>query len=313
MCYHNPVKLRWIFLLVVLLVTPIVIWLRFIAPVSSDRTLQVISFPNDTPKLLAATRLREQGYIRSSTALELILDQDITAGGYNLSKSMNVFEVAKALRSPEYLWVTVTPGIRKEQIAEKLKVKFNWTDRDVADFEAGEEGTYFPDTYLISKEVGGKGAARKIHDRFNEVFTPLAPRFLEADIKNDTAIKIASLVQREAAGSEDMALIAGIIWKRLLRGMLLQIDAANQYVLGKPGNWWPAIAARDLKLESRYNLYLHKGLPPTAIANPGLPAIEAVLSPEETDCFYYLHDRSKQIHCSVTYEEHLENVRKYLE
>ncbi len=302
-------------LLVLLVLVPIlavVFWFRFIAPPSSDTTSQIISFNNDTPKILAAARLREQGYIRSSTALELILDKDIAAGGYNLSKSMNVFEVAKALHNPQYLWVTVSPGMRKEQIAEKLKEKFNWTDSQMRGFEDYPEGTYYPDTYLIDKVAGGAGAAKKMNDRFNEMFAPLAPKFLEQNIKNDTAIKIASLIQREAGGKDDMPLIAGIIWNRLLKNMLLQIDASNQYAKGTSGNWWPPIYGSDLRDDNPYNLYFYKGLPPTAISNPGLPAIEAVLNPEETECFFYLHDRSKQIHCSVTYEEHLENIENYL-
>ncbi|MCL4398013.1 endolytic transglycosylase MltG [Patescibacteria group bacterium] len=305
-------KLRWIFLCLVLITAPVLVWFRFIAPVGSDTNLQIISFQNDTPKLLAASRLREQGYVRSSTALELILDKNIAAGGYNLSKSMNVFEIAKALRNPEYLWVTVAPGMRKEQIAEKMKDKFNWTQADLDGFLSFPEGEYFPDTYLISKTDGGKAAGQKMFDHFNEKFAPLAPEFLAQNIKNDTAIKIASLIQREAGGKDDMPLIAGIIWNRLLKGMLLQIDASNQYAKGSSGNWWPPVYGSDLKDDNPYNLYIYKGLPPTAISNPGLPAIEAVLNPTETDCLFYLHDKAKQIHCSVTYEEHLENIKKYL-
>ncbi len=61
--------------------------------------------------------------------------------------------------------------------------------------------------------------------------------------------------------------------------------------------------AEDLKIDSRYNTYLYKGLPPHPISNPGLPAIEATLNPAETDCLFYIHDKDKQTHCAKTYEE----------
>jgi len=206
----------------------------------------------------------------------------------------------------------VTTGMRKEHIAEKLKNKFSWEETDINGFLSFPEGQYFPDTYLIPKTENGKQIGERMVNNFNEKFAPLAPKFLAADIKNDTALKIASLVQREAAGKNDMPLIAGIIWNRLFKNMLLQIDASNQYALGKTGDWWPRIRGADLRVESPYNLYLHKGLPPTSIASPGLDAINAVLNPEATDCYFYLHDNRKQIHCSVTYEKHLEKIKEYL-
>jgi UPF0755 protein len=132
-------------------------------------------------------------------------------------------------------------------------------------------------------------------------------------VKWTTAIKIASLVQREAAGESDMPLIAGIIWNRLLQGMPLAIDATIQYAKGgTDDDYWTPLVKGDTKMDSLYNTYLHKGLPPTPIANPGLPAILAVLNPAKTDCLYYLHDSSGTIHCAATYAEHQKNIEKYL-
>jgi UPF0755 protein len=121
-------------------------------------------------------------------------------------------------------------------------------------------------------------------------------------------------VQREAANEADMPLIAGIIWNRLLNDppMKLEIDATVQYALGESENWWPRIKPADYKTDSAYNTYLHTGLPPHPICNPGLDAIHAALNPDETDCLYYLHDSNGQIHCAKTYEEHKLNIEKYL-
>jgi UPF0755 protein len=308
--------------------TSLILWSLFLAAPGTSSNFQIISFSEGTPKILVSEKLKKEGYIKNEIVLEFLLKSaDLPAGGYELSNSLNVLEVAKALNNgPTLLWVTVTPGMRKEQIAEKLKIKFNWTSKDTTDFLSFPEGQYFPDTYLVPKAVSGQQLAVRMNNNFNEKFAPLAPKFLAQNIKNDTALKIASLIEREAAGAaqralpggeSDMPLISGIIWNRLLKNMRLQIDAANQYIIGKSGDWWPAftsVSARQaLKIDSPYNLYLHKGLPPTPICNPSLEAIEAVLNPAQTDCLFYLHDKTKQIHCSVTYEEHLKKIALYLQ
>lgn len=290
-------------------------WFRFLAPVSSDSTKKIVSFSDDTAKILVVQKLRLQGLIRSELMGNLILNKNTyLAGGYELSDSMNILEINKVMASgPQLLWVVVPPGWRKEQLAEKLKVKFNWTNKDVTEFEKGEEGTYFPDTYLIPRGESGKQIGARMFANFNEKFAPYAQKFLEKNIRNDTVLKIASLVQRESGG-DDMPIISGIIWNRLNRGMGLKIDATVQYAKGEVnGNWWSRVSVADYSgVDSLYNTYEYKGLPPTPIASPGLPAIDAVLNSKDTDCLYYLHDSLGQIHCSPTYEGHLENVEKYL-
>lgn len=109
-----------------------------------------------------------------------------------------------------------------------------------------------------------------------------------------------------------MPLIAGVIWDRWLQDMKFKIDATIQYALGKSGNWWPIIKPEDYKLDSSYNTYIHKGRPPSPICNPGLAAIDAVINSEDSEYLYYLHDSEGQIHLAKTYEEHLQNIKKYL-
>ena len=132
-------------------------------------------------------------------------------------------------------------------------------------------------------------------------------------INEKTALKIASIVQREAAGKEDMKLISGIIWNRIFNGMKLQMDATLQYVKGsEEDGWWEKVDSEDKKIKSLYNTYLYKGLPPGAIANPGPNAITAAFYPQKTDCLFYMHDRKRKIHCTKTYEQHKKNIEIYL-
>ena len=96
--------------------------------------------------------------------------------------------------------------------------------------------------------------------------------------------------------------------------MRLQIDATMQYTLGKNerGGWWGSIDLEEKQSDSPYNSYKNKGLPPSAICSPNINAIESVLDPTETECLFYLHDSARQIHCANTYQQHLQNIEKYL-
>jgi UPF0755 protein len=92
-------------------------------------------------------------------------------------------------------------------------------------------------------------------------------------------------------------------------GMPLQADASIEYVLNKP---LKELTAEDLKVDSPYNTYLNRGLPPTPIGNPGLDAIMAALQPEKTDYVFYITDNDGNFHYATTYDEHLDNVERYL-
>ena len=120
-------------------------------------------------------------------------------------------------------------------------------------------------------------------------------------------VNLAAMVEEEATFKEEMPLIAGVFLKRLQMGMPIQSDTTIQYILGSQKK---EITFEDLKIESPYNTYLHKGLPPGPIANPSLEAIEAVLHPVKTDYLYFVADKQGHHHFTRTYEEHLEMIKK---
>ncbi|MBI3985169.1 MAG: endolytic transglycosylase MltG [Candidatus Levybacteria bacterium] len=299
----------------------------FSAP-SDKKTVEVFIVPREFGEAIVIEDLKEKGFIKSFWVMNFVLTlkgkhDKISSGAYYLSKNMNVFEVADKITGPPDLkWFSFAEGIRKEQIGERLKVTFNWSDEELDRWNNiytamkydYVEGVYFPDTYLIPAEEDGLDIAKRMIINFNEKAGPYIEGFAQKDILWTTGVKIASLIQREAAGKDDMKLISGVIWNRLLKGQRLQIDATIQYAKGKVDDkWWSVVTPADIRnTDSLYNTYKHNGLPPHPIANPGLDAIEAALNPQETDCFYYLHDRLQNIHCSKTYEEHLENIEKYL-
>lgn len=224
------------------------------------------------------------------------------------------------LANPSVRIVGVQEGLRKEQIAEIMVNKLNWGETQKKDFinahlalnSSNLEGRYFPKTYLINKDESPLIVSATMFDEFSKQTEKIKKPKTAQIINEDTAIKIASIIQREAAGKNDMRLISGIIWNRIFNGMKLQIDATLQYAKGsEEEGWWRRVTPEDKKIKSSYNTYLYEGLPPGAIANPGLDAISAAYNPQKTDCLFYLHDKNKKIHCTVTYEEHKKNIQKY--
>ena len=273
-------------------------------------------------------KLKSQGFIKNKIAFKSLLfiknkDKEIETGGYRMSKNMNAWKVAEKITSvPDMKWVTIPEGYRKEQIGEILADTFGWNDEELDKWNTVYtkmnvdylEGAYFPDTYLIPVDESGLDMAKRMMRRFDEQFAPYIKQFAQQNIKWTTGLTLASIIQREAGSKADMPLIAGIMWNRLNQNMNLEIDATVQYARGKAEDgWWDPIKSQDIDIiDSPYNTYKYKGLPPHPICNPGLDAIEAVLNPTETECLYYLHDSNRQIHCANTFEEHKANVDKYL-
>lgn len=229
------------------------------------------------------------------------------------------------LANPYVRYITISPGMRIEEIAEKIAKIINWTAKEKQDFIDSAprddngimEGFFMPGSYWVNidstgKEVAEQGMAEFNKQVGNEILGNKQNKTSAQKINLETAVRIASIIQREAAGPKDMNLISGVIWNRLFQGMTLGMDATLQYVKGNPENWWPKVLSSDKKINSPYNTYLNLGLPPTAISNISIDALKAAYAPQKTDCMYYLHDNNRKIHCSKTYEQHRGNIKTYL-
>jgi UPF0755 protein len=302
--------------------------LLFRSPQSKSEKEEVFTVGLKTTEPAIVEKLKNQGLIRNTLGLNLALTvkgkhDKIEPGGYYLSKNLNVWQVVNKLTSPPAMkWVVIPEGLRKEEIGELLAKTFDWKSGEIEKWNTTYtamkfdylEGVYFPDTYLIPVDENGLDIAKRMIRHFDEKFAPYLPQSAKQNIIWTTGIRLASVIQREAAGKSDMPLISGILWNRLDKKMNLEVDATVQYARGKTETgWWTPIKASDIQeIDSKYNTYKYPGLPPHPIDNPGISAIEAVLNPEETDCLYYLHDHDRQIHCAVTYEEHMVNIEKYL-
>jgi len=316
------------FIIFILILSTIGFLLNPYKPAGESAKEEIVMLDSESPDA-ASLKLDDKNLIRSFTAFNLLYkiigNNKIEPGGYNFSSNMSSIKIIRELNEgPDLLSITFPEGLRKEQIGERLAKRLKWNNEKLSEWNnvyakkntEFKEGVYFPDTYLIPVNETPTQVAHRMIANFNDKFKPYLEEATEKNIKWTTVIKIASLIQREAGGNGDMKIISGVIWNRLEDGHKLQLDAEIQYAKGKAigsETWWSPVSGKDIReIDSPYNSYKYAGLPPTPISNPGLSAIEAALNPEETDCYFYLHDRSRQIHCAVTYEEHLENIEKYL-
>ncbi len=229
----------------------------------------------------------------------------------------------------EFVVITIPEGYTLYQIASKLEdnnlvkkeellkenldvLKTNTLILAKKDVYRDLEGYLFPDTYYIPNTANKDEIINMLVDRFKTVFTDeFKAQAKELELDVNQVITIASLIEREAANDEERSRIAGVIYNRLKIGMPLQIDAAVIYASTKGEKNIDKVYYNTLKVESKYNTYLYKGLPPGPIASPGKASIEAALYPEKHDYLYYVARGNGHVF-SKTYGEHLINVKKYI-
>ena len=237
-------------------------------------------------------------------------EKDIKAGRYLFDRPFSVVGLMQRLIKGESgisgVKITIPEGLTIKDI-NSIFQNSGFEDFVIENKEL--EGYLFPDTYLFLADNTSEDAIARMTENL-EVKTA---DFKEA-IKNsgrsfDQILKMASLIEKEAADSEDRKIISGVLWKRLDKKMALQVDATLDYALGK--NTFE-LTTEDLKKDGPYNTYTRRGLPPTPICNPGLDAITAAIFPEKTPYWYYLSDKNGKVYYSKTFDEHIIKKQKYL-
>jgi len=288
----------------------------------SDRSPVVFVIKRGDGVKTIASNLAAQNLIRSRTAFFVLvkilgIERNLQAGDFRLNQAMNAADIARELTHGFLdVWVTTLEGWRVEEVANRLA-----KDLDIPEAQflaVAEEGYMFPDTYLIPRDASPAGIVQIFRDNFEKKFNPeMRSEAQKKGLTPEEAVILASLVEREGRTEEDRPLIAGILLKRWQAGWPLQADATLQYALGyqiQEKTWWKkSLTTLDKKIKSSYNTYLHPGLPPGPIANPGLSAIKAVIYPKESDYWFYLHDSAGQVHYARTIEEHEDNIANYLQ
>ncbi|TSC70759.1 MAG: UPF0755 protein [Parcubacteria group bacterium Gr01-1014_46] len=240
-------------------------------------------------------------------------ERKVIAGDYLLNEKVGPVDIAYRLTKGEFHTeskkVTIPEGWDIFEIGDFLEdslVDFN--KEEFLRLAKNKEGYLFPDTYFITNATRPRSIIKLMNNTF------------EAKIKNitglatttyslDEIITMASIIEGEANTPESRRIVSGILWKRLSMGMPLQVDSTFSYINGKGT---AELTLDDLEIDSPYNTYEYKGLPPTPISNPGIDAIEATLNPTKTKYLYFLTGKNGKMYYAITFDQHKKNKERYL-
>ncbi len=289
---------------------------------AADATL---FFPSGTPTSEIFRRLAKEGVIgdarlgdvyyrlhRSATPLQ--------AGEYRFTRPMPIDEVINRMGRGDVVRHTIvvpeglttqetfelfwkrgvggpeafTEALRKTELLPGLT-------QGVSDLE----GFLFPETYLVTRSTPAAQIVDRMVAEFRKNFTPeMRQRAKELGLTPRQAVTLASIVEKESALAREGPLVASVYLNRLRRGMRLQADPTIVYAMKQAGKWRGALYRSDYDYESPYNTYLHEGLPPGPICNPGRAALSAAVYPARTDYLYFVVDDTGGHIFSRTFEEH---------
>jgi UPF0755 protein len=310
-----------VFLLIVVSVSFYLFYKEGSLPVNKNDTIsKMFVVKQGEPLDTIVNSLANESLIRNKIVFYLVvrkpgIERKIQAGEFRLSPNMNANEVANTLTHGTLdIQITLIEGMRKEEMAQVISKALNIPEIEVV--RSTKEGYIFPDTYMIPKNATMDVVLTiiKNNSKFSDVIKTIAKK---SKLTEKEVMILASLVEREARQPETREKIAGIILKRYLADWPLDLDATLQYVLGYQSldkTWWKnSLTDEDKKIDSPYNTYKNKGLPPEPICSPSLSSIEAVLNANpSTPYWYYLTDPQGVMHYAITLEEHENNISKYL-
>lgn len=291
------------------------------APPRHFPTGEIISIPIGATSRDVGRLLVDSHVIRSAAAFMLSVEMfdgssGLQAGDYAFNRPFFVTEIARRIMRGMYstaqVKLTFPEGISVREMA--LIIQKQIPNFDTVDFIAKAiplEGYLFPNTYFVSRMITPSELIDRMKHEFDRQYA-LIVALDASDISRTQSdiVTMASILEKEANDADEAHIIAGILWKRISRDMPLQVDATFLYRLGKTSS---ELTLSDLRSNDSYNTYVHRGLPPTPIGNPGADMISAALRPESSPYFYYLHDAQGNVYYAKTFEEHLRNRNKYIQ
>ncbi len=282
-----------------------------------------------------ASLLQNKGLIRSKWAVMLYarlngLDSRLKAGDFMLQPSWTAPEILNKITegAVEYVSFTIPEGYNTKQIADTLAKK-GLINRQVFmeqvangdfnyDFLAGlphderrMEGFLFPDTYKITHKTTEKQIIEMMLARCAKELTPEFRQKAQAQgLTLNQAVTLASIIEREAKVDAERPKVASVFLNRIKKGMRLESCATVQYALGENKT---RLLNKDLQINSPYNTYRHKGLPPGPIASPGQPSLLAAVNPAPGNYLFFVVFQNGEHVFSKTLAEHNRAKAKYVQ
>lgn len=273
-----------------------------------------IEIPRGTSSLEIGKRLALAGVIRhwSLFPLARVLRPSAgpQAGEYRFAEAATPASVLSRMARGDvyYVELVVPEGADVFDIGEEVERQGLASAEAFIEEAREDEGYLFPSTYQFKRSATPKQIRRAMRAQFDKVWRKIA----KGAPSRETVI-LASLVEREAVHEGERARIAGVYANRLKIGMKLDADPTVAYAARLDGRWRGTIYKSDLESRSRYNTYVHPGLPPGPIANPGEASLRAALKPEQTTAIYFVAapDGSGTHVFSETFAAHEQAVAAY--
>jgi len=225
---------------------------------------------------------------------------DVFTKQLTIPEGSNIFDIAARVEEAGF-------GTRQEFLeaaTERISL--------VADMDPGAkslEGYLFPDTYRFQRKTTPAQIATAMVRRFRAVAGQLG---LKENVHE--VVTVASLVERETAVDRERPLVASVMMNRLGKNMPLMTDPAVIYGLELQGRWRGVLTKSELESKTAYNTYLHEGLPPGPVANPGVRSLRAAMEPAQTNYFYFVAagtNAQGESLFSTTLDEHDKQVAEY--
>jgi len=328
------------FSLILIFILAVFIWREIYVPKNYwDKTIVVFSIKKGDSLGAIAMNLKNQGLIKNDLFFKLyVLSKGISgkmqAGSYALSPSMNISDISGLF-------------FLGEAIEKKIKIIEGWDLKDILDNVSKDgiyaedqipkalysvevqqfissfkylgkdakktayEGYFFPDTYKINLETTAEDFLKNIFSNFDQKLTPDLRKEIDRQKKSiEDIVIMASIIEKEVKNVADKKVVSGILWKRIKIDMPLQVDATLLYNNDLiDGN---RVLISDTQVDSLYNTYKNKGLPPGPICNPGLDSIKAAIYPTSSNYLYYLSAPGGKTIFSENFEQHKAAKFKYL-
>ncbi len=294
-------------------------FITLIAPPKNFPTPYQLSINSGQTLFSISQELKSDNVVKSPRIFEIFMiffgnEKKISEGEFYFEKPTSSLQIAIRITTRSFgikkTKITIPEGFSNKEISNRVKDSFPEIDIDRFNFLIkGKEGFLFPDTYNFFPNVTPEIIINTLEKNFSQKISLLKNEVDQSKRSLNQIIVMASIIEKEASGENDRNLISGILWNRFDRGIALQVDAPFLYLLGKESK---NLTRSDLLIDSPYNTYLNKGLPPYPINNPGTEAIKAAINPDNTEYLYYLHGKDRNIYYAKTYSEHQLNIKKYL-
>ncbi|NIM91055.1 MAG: endolytic transglycosylase MltG [Candidatus Aminicenantes bacterium] len=279
-----------------------------------------------------AQNLKEKRVIKNKQSFLLgykiyYSSKSLKAGEYMFNLPMSPKDILKIITDGKvYLHsLTIHEGLTRKEIARHL-ASLHFTDEEEflaassktdtissLDKEAlSLEGYLFPETYHFPKGISAKKIISTLVSQFKEVFSEeWQKRAREIKMTPREVVILASLIEKETSLSEEKELVSAVFHNRLRIRMKLDCDPTIIYVLKEEGSFKGRLLKKDLRLNSPYNTYRNRGLPPGPICSPGRESLEAALYPAQEKYLYFVSKKDGSHHFSISFKEHQNAVRKY--